>query len=377
MYKNFEHLSNEEISALIDKYYSENIIVKDLLKEYNLSIPASKLHKSFPPLVYENYICEYCNIPLVADRKSKSNNLYYKNDLYCINCSHKPYIQNCNCNKCNEKQKKIISMKQKEIYNVYTKREDPINFEDLSFEGKVFLGTFIEYAIKENMYEFECSNKIQKIYDLAPDDKTKSEIINFLIHNKAIQVSPFSNISAFTDNNFPKEYDIYNVMYTLNLELPHDKEELLNQILQPDYFNDEYKKEALTIWKKIAISECIEYLVYQLKQVGFDFEVGEKTYITFEAFLENYSVAQIYGVIWRSVSEASRLYLEKRMTKKHAANTTIGSCQRYIERAQLYNWTLKEYSRLRDLPQSELSRFFFNKVTKIGELGFTMPPTNL
>lgn len=65
------------------------------------------------------------------------------------------------------------------------------------------------------------------------------------------------------------------------------------------------------------------------------------------------------------------------MSKKHAANTTIGLCQRYIERAKINGWKLTEYKKPKDLLQSELSRFFFNRVIKIGELGFTMQPTNL
>lgn len=126
--------------------------------------------------------------------------------------------------------------------------------------------------------------------------------------------------------------------------------------------------------EKIAVEECIEYLLYQLRKVSFEFSPGEKTYKTFEMILNDFSVSQIYGIIWKSVSEASRLYLEKRMTKKHAANSVIGACERYADRAKINKWNLVSYNRIPDLPQSILSEFFFYKVLKIGDKGFYSVP---
>lgn len=101
----------------------------------------------------------------------------------------------------------------------------------------------------------------------------------------------------------------------MNLKMPSNKQELFNQILNPNYFNEECKEDALIMRKSIAVAKCIEYLVDQLQKVGFAFEAGEKTYNTFEILLEDYSVAQIYGAIWRSVAEASKLYLEGKCLK--------------------------------------------------------------
>lgn len=63
------------------------------------------------------------------------------------------------------------------------------------------------------------------------------------------------------------------------------------------------------------------------------------------------------------------------MAKNHAANTTISACERYAERAKINGWDLKGYRRIKDLPQSALSLFFFNRVLEIGDMGFTIPPT--
>ena len=96
---------------------------------------------------------------------------------------------------------------------------------------------------------------------------------------------------------------------------------------------------------------------------------------TFEIILNDFSVSQIYGIIWRAVADASKLYLEKGISKKHAANSVIGARERYAERAKINGWDLTQYNRIKDLPRSELSLFYFNRVLGIGEMGFRVPPT--
>lgn len=116
-------------------------------------------------------------------------------------------------------------------------------------------------------------------------------------------------------------------------------------------------------------------MIYQIRSVSFEFEAGDKTYATFDELLNHFSISQIYGIIWKAVADASKLYLEKKIPKKQAANSVIGACQRYAERARLKNWKLTEYNRIKEISQSNISEFYFNIVIKIGDLGFKMSPT--
>lgn len=378
MYKDLKHLDSAEVDKIMSDYYEKVKSTKDIINEYNLSIPTSKLYTLFPPQKHETYICEYCDIVLVADRKSKSNNQYSEWDLYCPECQHRPYIESCKCDNCYEKAQILIFLKEEKIKETYLSQIDTVKFGELSFIDKVYLGALCEYSVKENFYEFIPYQDIKKYFDLTPTKDTLKILYESLIENRVIKVSPLSELSAFVDNDsFPNSYYTYKVMYNINLELPPNKSELFDDILNPKYYLNDFKDTALLLWKQIAVAECIEYLVSQLNKVNFEFEAGEKTYKIFEILLEDFSVAQIFGIIWKSVAEASKLYLETGMTKKHAANSTIGACQRYAERALANGWELTVYSRPRDLPQSELSRFFFNKVIKIYDLGFTMSPTTL
>lgn len=376
MYKDLNHLSDTEIEALMQRYYGGETVTK-LIKEYQLSVRTADLYKLFPPEVYEDEICEYCEEYLVRDRLSKTASAWRRNDsdMYCPICNHRPYAYSCRCDNCIEEERLLMEYRKRRIKEVYARDREPVEFYNLSFEQKVFLGALCRALCKENLFEIKPyigSNAV-----LAPTNELCSQMYKLLSHDEIIVVSPTSPIEAFVvdDDDFPNRYYTYKVTYYLNLIFPPDKQDLFTEILDPTYYSPEYEDAALCLWRKIAVGECLEYLDYQLRKVGFEFIPGDKTHKTFEILLNDFSVSQIYGIIWKAVADASKLYLESSISKKHAANSVIGACERYGERAKMNGWNLTGYSRIRDLPQSALSSFFFNRVLGIGDMGFNVPPT--
>ena len=375
MPKDLSHLSDNEIETLIQRYYAGESITK-LLTEYHLSVRSTTLYKLFPPEVCKEEICEYCNEYLVRERLSKTASAWRhdKSDMYCPICSHQPYARSCKCDNCIEKERIIAEQKRQQIKDEYSLKRTPVDFSTLSFEQKVFSGALCRALCEENLYEIKAyigSNTI-----LAPTDDLCSQMYKTLANNGIIAVSPTSPLEAFVvDKDFPNKYYIYKVAYYLNLVFPPNKQILFDEILNPTYYSSEHENEALRLWIQIAVGECLEYLDYQLQKVGFEFNPGEKTYKTFGILLNDFSVSQIYGIIWRAVADASKFYLEGNISKKHAANSVIGACERYAERAKMNGWRLSEYNRIKELPQSELSAFFFNRVLRIGDIGFKTPPS--
>jgi hypothetical protein len=375
MGKDLSHLNSSEIESLMRRYYDGEAVSK-LLKEYDITVPASGLYKLFPPEVYPNYTCEYCGENLVVNRppKTMKDALKYERDLYCPACGHQPFQDKCRCEHCIEKER-LLEMKQlAQIQEVYSRPRTPVNFSNLSFTNKVFLGALCRALLRENLYEISPYNESEII--LTPTPELRKRLYSDLIKNQVVTVSPQSPLSAFDANNesFPNIFYTYEVTYNLNLVLPPIKQELFNEILNPSYYSKSHAAEALALWKEIAIAECIEYLQYQLKAVGFAFSPGEKTHKVFDIILNDFSVSQIYGIIWRAVASASKSYLESSISKKHAANSVIGACERYAENAKINGWDLKQYNRIKDLPQSILSEFYFNRVLSIGDMGFRIPP---
>ena len=90
--------------------------------------------------------------------------------------------------------------------------------------------------------------------------------------------------------------------------------------------------------------------------------------------LKNLSVSQVFCLIYRATNTALRFQVERGVYRKYAVNTIIGNAQNFAERALNNNWSTTKYSRPRECPQSALSKFFFDRVIKIGDDGFNMPP---
>lgn len=371
-----DHLSTDEIQDLMRRYY-EGEAASKLIKEYNIPIKPSALYKAFPPQAFEDYTCEYCGEPLVLDRLSKTmkNIPRYERELYCPICGHKPYQSYCRCENCVDREKERQSQQLEQIQAAYSRERTPADFTAFSFRDKVFLGALCRALLRENLHEIDPYAGSEVV--LAPTNDLCHDLYSSLIHKQAIAVSPTSPLEAFDvgSEDFPNTFYTYKVTYYLNLLFPPNKKDLFTEILNPNYYSADYAEEAFVLWKEIAVAECIEYLLYQLDKVGFEFSPGDKTYKTFEIILNDFSVSQTYGVIWKAVADASKLYLEKGISKKHAANTVIGACERYAERAKLNGWDLTQYNRIKDVPQSVLSTFFFNRVLAIGEQGFRVPPS--
>lgn len=390
IHEKLRHLTMLQIESLMNKYYN-GVKASDIIKEYNIDTTSSKLYTLFPPIICEDIICPVCNEPMYKERDSKSSYSWNKKKPFCAICGHTDEII-CKCNYCiaerekvrklNEERKvRILQEKREKIKKVYDLNIVPVNYSELNFREKVFLGALLRSSLSEDMEVILPLNDAER--ELAPTIGYIKEILSYLIGRGVVSVDSNSSIDAFLDSNeekdieFPNVYYITMVKYRINIVGDEDIKNILSKIINPKSFSDADKEDALNIWKEIALEECIEYFEYQMKSVRFDFNIGEKTIAIFKDLLENFSVSQIYGIIYKSVANATKYYQESSVSKKQAANSVIGGCQRYAERAMINNWELAKYSRIKELPQSMISEFFFDRVIGVGSLGFNMPPSEL
>jgi len=390
IHEKLRHLTMLQIESLMNKYYN-GVKASDIIKEYNIDTTSSKLYTLFPPIICEDIICPVFNEPMYKERDSKSSYSWNKKKPFCAICGHTDEII-CKCNYCiaerekvrklNEERKvRILQEKREKIKKVYDLNIVPVNYSELNFREKVFLGALLRTSLSEDMEVILPLNDAER--ELAPTIGYIKEILSYLIGRGVVSVDSNSSIDAFLDSNeekdieFPNVYYITMVKYRINIVGDEDIKNILSKIINPKSFSDADKEDALNIWKEIALEECIEYFEYQMKSVRFDFNIGEKTIAIFKDLLENFSVSQIYGIIYKSVANATKYYQESSVSKKQAANSVIGGCQRYAERAMINNWELAKYSRIKELPQSMISEFFFDRVIGVGSLGFNMPPSEL
>ena len=181
MKKDLGHLSSEEIETLMQRYYSGEAVSK-LIKEYNISVHASELYKLFPPEVYSNYSCEYCDEYLVINRPSKTMRDFpkYERDLYCPICGHKPFQTRCRCENCLEEERMLRIEQLEQIQEVYSRARTAVDFSSLSFRNKVFLGSLCRALLKENLYEIALYSGSEVV--LTPTDDLRKKMYSDLIH---------------------------------------------------------------------------------------------------------------------------------------------------------------------------------------------------
>ena len=183
------HLSKVQIEELIERYYNKEK-VKTLIEEYEIDAKPSQLIKLFPPKVSDE-ICPYCDINLVIKRNSRD---YYWGDKTpkCPECGHEN-SGFCWCSNCREREQLRAQNERQEKQALldsilYIEEENKVDFDDLSFEEKIYLGAFLREGISE---DFNYIRPIESfINPLAPTHDYTSEILDILRKKKVDCDSP-------------------------------------------------------------------------------------------------------------------------------------------------------------------------------------------
>lgn len=295
------HLNDKQIKELIKRYYAGEKVRK-LIEEYNIEFSTVGLFKLFPPVVVEDSICPCCHVNMVQDAKSRTGYSFRK-IVYCPICKH-DYRTNCTCERCNEAKRNII-------HSLYPKDVKKVNRDDISLKNRVYLSALLRAVDTfDRDGEIIIPALIKCDKKIAPTEVLLHEIIQDLIAANLLIVDCNSHISAFvgelTSCDYGKSYDLHYVNYILNIE--YDKE-LMNPNIDFDTINIE---EVDSIARKIALHECLEYLLEQMKKVQFPFKAGKKTKEVFDDLLYNFSVSQIFCIIYISITRATRYYQEKK-----------------------------------------------------------------
>ncbi len=373
-----KHLEKNSIIEMISKYY-EGVSVNQLKKEYDINITASQFVNLFPKKIAEEK-CEYCDANLIEDWKAKYSYSFQDKNPYCPICYHENHDK-CKCNPCEKSRKDALIREENRKKFIIQEHYSERNFEkklekDLSLEDKLYLSVLIRGGLDENI------GNIMPVYTLdnklTPTSNLTIELIKTLTGRGLIVPQSNSSIGAFVDDEtFPKTYYIDRVIYRINITpMDSNYHNMIQRLMYPSQEDFEIDKNfCFNMWKKIALNESIEYLLYSLDKVGFDFRPGEKTNKVFENLLEHYSVSQIYSIIYRAVANSTKLYQEKKMPKKRAANTVITFCESNGERAIAEGWKLSKYRRDYNLPETLISQVFFTSILKIAYIGFEETPT--
>lgn len=375
------HLTSEEIDELIRRYYNKEKLAV-LIKEYDIALKPSQLVQHFPPEVLD-IRCKYCNVHFTRPRQSREYAHYSKKEPSCPNCGHDE-SSICLCSNCIRIEALRISnlrSEKKEKLNqfLHGRLETSIDIENLSFIQKIYLGAFLREGLSEDFTYIKSVEDF--INPLAPTGEFQAEILSTLIDNQIIIIHPDTDPDYYKMNYFEDgerlTYHRDQVKWFLKVKKDGlSRIELIESLISPLDLKEEDYENAFQLWKRIALYESLEYFKYHVYNVfSVDYKIGTKTISVISDLLNDFSVSQIYGIIYYSINRALRFHAENdHVLKSHAANTIIGNAQSFGERALANKYNMRKYNRIKECPESALSKFFFERVLKISYDGFNEKP---
>ncbi|MCQ2515487.1 MAG: hypothetical protein MJ094_01325 [Saccharofermentans sp.] len=367
--RNFNELSIEEKESLMQRYYEGTESVANILKSFDIQCNPSSIYKSFPPEVMPGK-CKYCDTNLIRKRVPRTYSDYMKRPVECGICGHRPE-NHCFCDNCFKAEEEERRQHKLRIQNYYSSLDlKKIDCNELSFRDKVFMGSLNRLFMTHLEDGLEPYEKTQSA--LTPGDLTTKAIYTILTDLDVLVPSPDSNPNAFTDIG---SYSFDKVKYKVNLTCS-DGSSLFSYFSQPHFFNSAMVDNALKLWKIIAAQECLQYLNYKLRKINMPPNLSKKAMDTILLILENYSVSEFYFIVYCVIGRVAEKYEEvKYMTRAKASVYAVNQCRYFAENRLVKKRERIKYDRISDLPQSEISSYFFNVVTKLGDRGFYEVPS--
>lgn len=375
-----DHLSPNQLRSLINDYYGD-LPTKEIKEKYNLAYTGTSINKILPKRELE-VICPYCDQFMYGEYPPKSRADDGFENISCRECGHKHDII-CHCDNCKEKAKeekaRMEEKKRKDIRKFTNSWPQNTNhYLNLDLKDKVILGALLRDCSTEDFDRIHSINSNR--YKLAPTIAFSLEAIKHLkTESNAISIhsdSPLSSIEDIDVNAGSFSYYPASVNYYMNVSYDEmSKIEVANLLMNPPLLDEFELEEGLELWKEIAYQESIEFLLDTAQTLfGVDFKIGEKTQITIEELLTTYSTSQVYAIIYYAGTKASRFKMEQNVSNQHAANYIVGACRSYSERAVSNGWEIQKYHRRKHMPQSSISKFLYERVLGIGDLGFYSKP---
>jgi hypothetical protein len=328
-------LNKEQLDEVVAMYNKKEVKISDIIQRYNLErIFVGSFRKHLPSSICKEYVCPACLVyswvkPIGRGEQSIP---------FCPSCHTDMYS---NYEAIKKQRKKTLKLQGGDITNYLISKEQ---FYNLDFESKVFIAAMVSSCLSDNVHTVQ-RWRIQnmKFYPLPELQREMMHHLNFINDN--------SN--------------------KVNIEV---EEELVTSLQNSRDIITGTVQERYELWKKLALAEATELFTYEMHECGFFEYHGEEVELVLYSFLEDYSVAQTYNIIWRSVRKATTVY-SRIENKNFAASTVLNHCQKFVAIKKHKGETIDRYNRPPYCTQSKMSQYYFDLVLKIGEDGFNKPPS--
>jgi hypothetical protein len=345
---------------------------RDLSKSFG--VPATRLNdviKRNSSAFALDKNCIRCKKPYPISSRSDFDQRYYNKTWECNDCSQQR----------KEEENKRILVAEEEKRHLIHKHFDPNlkqgrTLSDFSLRDGMYLLSMIRGGATEDYTYIRPISSFNE--NLSPDFEFTIDILKYVYRRDLLVPHPDSPLEGFSFENDQSRFFLDKVFWLrpklANLrEVVNHLETIFRGVTLPSHWEDEVPH----VWRDIVLQEGLELLEYYAAQRGFTIKVGEKTIDVLTTILEDYGVAHLQNFLWSAASGAADYLVRERVPKPQAANSIITRLQGGYERARANSWTVKPYNRNFDLPQTIVSKVFFNSIMKIPDTYREMTPPDL
>jgi hypothetical protein len=237
----------------------------------------------------------------------------------------------------------------------------------LSLRSLVHLLGIINFSADENLAWLVPVDGVQGI--LGPTHEYSDAVLSSLHKAGLIAIHGGSDISAFVwTGDDPIEFYSRKVFWTVGRNSTDARNFVrrAEAALRAKYWPLHWLEELPEFCEELLVAEALQYLEYVLGEHRMPFTPGDKTKLVVASTLNDFSLGQLYNLIWRQVQYAAAFYQRKRVSLQHAANTVPGGIQRSADNARSQGWSIKEFNRNFNVPQSAVSRVLFDSALQLG-----------
>lgn len=268
-----------------------------------------------------------------------------------------------------ERQKAVIGG----LNNYRAEQEGAIpTLEELSLIDKLLLMAIVESLGSDNLKTtLSLTDNLER--SLSPLYTMDETILEHLFKANILLLNPMNSLdyaniteSGVVDINLDYSQATFDFAYDANdltsLRVEVEEQKTINELIDNVVFKD---------WcENIQLAECVSYLIERSRVNGLTPPLGEKMMSLLKASLTTYSVAELRRLIWMATESASSYSNKPDITNRHASNSIYTILQGNIDKVSNGVWECKAFSRDSNLPESAISKVFFDDVFKVHDGSF-------
>jgi hypothetical protein len=218
------------------------------------------------------------------------------------------------------------------------------------------------------------------IRKISPTKAFDEEILDRLKARGLVAVSPETEPEAFEfyDDSIVG-YDSEKVLWQILPDVPAEERPSFVRQVEERLGRREHKnwhEEWPRLWKKIAVAECIQFLVCTLDDCGYSYTPDSEASDLFGSLIDNYSLAQVFRQIDKATRDFADFARQQRWPMR--AGRAVGQLRGNVEYYRSRGWEIFAFCyRPMSPARSPISKIFFDTVLGIGEDYFFKAPQDV